>query len=302
MLESKLAADFLRLCQVTEGDIAGTECPWELNAGMDPREDYHDTLEAVYIWSLPENISSNRKYIENALKYLRFRFEAFKGFKEPVKSYDAAYITFSLGEYRKNSGDRRFDDMIEYAEEYLTDYFTDQPGHNLRDYSNAYWKAGLFGNYLKSEGKDTGFIRKWLEQDLSLISPMVEVNNEGPGYMFHHDFASVYGTKLYAMGVLMEKLDLKGFEATIPTGFVKRRFDEVAFNSIVMTGLLSVIPLLSGGARQKAIVAVRNIEKEIDSRVEEGGLKRGGDYFHLRESWPTFFYAYASRLLMDAKL
>ncbi len=297
MLDVRNAARFLRLCQINTGEIAGTECPWELNAGMEAREDYHDTLEALYVWSLPENIKDNAEFISNALRYLRYRFNAFKESREPVKSYDAAYIVFSLGEYKKNSHDSSVNDMIEYAEKYLENYFIGTPDRNLRDYSNPYWKAGLYGRYLITSGKPINFLRKWVEEELDLISPLEEINNEGPGYMFHHDFISMYGAKLYAIGTLKANFDFDGFASTIPSGFTKRKFDEVAFNSIVMAGLVSILPQISGNVRENTMKAIKNIENEIDSMVEGGGLRRGGNYFHLRESWPTFFYTYASHLL-----
>lgn len=296
MLDVRESAKFLRLCQVNTGEIAGTECPWELNAGMEAREDYHDTLEALYVWSLPENINDNREFISNALRYIKYRFKVFQESIEPIKSYDAAYMVFSLGGYRKNSHDNSVNNMIQYAEKYLENYFIGKPDRNLRDYSNPYWKAGLYGTYLIMSGKPINFLRKWIEEDPYLISPLKEINNEGPGYMFHHDFISMYGAKLYAIGTLKANFDFDNFASTIPFGFTKRKFDEVAFNSIVMTGLVSILPQLSGSVRENTIKTIKNIENEIDSRVEGGGLRRGGNYFHLRESWPTFFYTYASQL------
>ena len=140
---------------------------------------------------------------------------------------------------------------------------------------------------------DYSKVEKEITESIKLVNPDLVV---GPGYMFHHDFISMYGAKLYAIGTLKANFDFDNFASTIPFGFTKRKFDEVAFNSIVMTGLVSILPQLSGSVRENTIKTIKNIENEIDSRVEGGGLRRGGNYFHLRESWPTFFYTYASQL------
>lgn len=302
MLQARDAAKFLQLCQVNEGEIKGTVCPWELNAGMEPREDFHDTLEALYIWSLPENLDKNMEYINRALGYLRFRFDKYKKSSEPIISYESAFILFSIGEYRKNTQDTSFDYMINFADNYLKNYFIKNPNHELRDYSNAYWKAGMLRNYLSTMEESFNIVDKWIIENFSLVNPSLEINNDGPGYMFHHDFMSTYGSKLYAIKDMINNIEIDNFLNTIPEGYTKRKYDEIVFNSTVMIGLLSIFPFVTSNIQKKIVTSIKEIQREIDSHVNQGGLTRGGNYFNIRESWPTFFYAYASKLLADLDL
>lgn len=293
MFDYRLSAQFLKKCLVTdEGEIKGTVCPWVLGEGDPPREDYHDTLEAIYIWSRPENIDWCGESIDLALGYIKNRFDWYSKQSEPLKSYDSSFLLLALSKYLETNNDRQLSDIMHYAEDYLVRFFKDSPAHNAREYSNPYWKAVLLKLYLDKTGADSAFLRDWLSQDTTSINPDMEEVHKGRGYMFPHDFFSTGGTKLMALNVIAPDLIESRVEEFIPEGYVKRNYDETSFNASVLFGLCTL---------DKQDAKVKEIESEIFSRLEsrfvEGGTKRG-DYTKLRESWSTFF-VYFAELLRD---
>ena len=296
MLDVRESARFLRKCQVLEGEIAGTECPWELNAGMPPREDFHDTMEALYVWNLRENFSENRDYIERAIRYMKSRMNFLKEEGEPVKSYDCACLLLGVHKYLNNSDDEEAGSMEAYSIDYLKHYFGSGPSHNARDYSNPYLKAAILGYVLQDMGERTAFLEEWLEKDTGLINPEREPPHKGPGYQYPHDFVSTFGSKLWALSVLSRSFDFSKTVGELPSGFITRQHDEVSFNSTVLFGLAGAMRRTEGEVRLAFENASVPLLRELASRVDGGGWKRG-KYFPIRESWPTFFVTLADILM-----
>lgn len=295
MLDVRESGRFLRLCQVPEGEIAGTECPWELNMGMPPREDFHDTMQAIYVWSLSANFDENREYIERALSYLKSRRKFLMEEKEPMKSYDATCMLLGLHMYLKQEKDREIAGLERYAVEHLTNYFTngDGPVHKARDYSNPYLRAGILGYVLRDLGESTAFLDGWLSRDTALVMAEEEPPHRGPGYQFPHDFVSTFGSKLFALGVVSRDYDFSSALSALPRGFVEREIDVVSFNSTILMGLGAAKWRTSGELRDSFVGAAVPIRENLESRIDGGGLKRGS-YFPIRESWPTFFLTFAT--------
>ncbi len=296
MLDVKESGKFLRKCQVLEGEIAGTECPWELNMGMPPREDFHDTMQAIYVWSLNANFNDNRDYIQRAVEYLKSR----KGFLmdegEPLKSYDATCMILGVHMYLKQAEDRELASLEEYGIEYLSDYFTRGPVHNARDYSNPYLKAAILGYVLHDRGMSTEFLNSWLSTDTTLMKPEDEPSHIGPGYQYPHDFVSTFGSKLFALGVLSTDYDFESALPVLPDRFIIRQHDEVSFNATILLGVGAARWRTSGKLQNAFLRAAEPIRESLESRIEDGGLKRG-NYFPIRESWPTFFATFAAIVL-----
>ena len=293
------SAEFLKKCQVLEEhDIKGTVCPWELNAGEPPREDLHDTLEALYIWTREENKDFCKTNIDLALDYVTRKFDWYKKETEPIKSYDSTFYLLALHNYLTYEEDRHLLEIENYARSYLIRYFEDNPPHNLREYSNPYWKAAVLALILRRENESTKLLEDWLEQEPTLPHPENEENHMGRGYMYPHDFFSTFGTKLMAINLILPNKVLTNLNKLIPKGFVSRDLDEVSFNSSIMFGLCTLNLKLYKNL-DFISETTKKISNEIENRLISGGVKRG-KYFPLRESWPTFFF-YFSKTLCEGK-
>jgi len=297
MFDYRQSAEFLKRCQVNDGsEIEGTVCPWELNAGYSAREDLHDTLEAMYIWTRKENREYCKENIVLAIKYAKRKFQWYKEEDEPLKSYDSIYYLLALHNYLKFEEDAELTNIYSYAKDYLIRYFKANPIHHLREYSNPYWKASILGLVLNDEEENIEFLRKWLDNDRVLINPLLEKYHEGRGYQYPHDFLSEFGTKLLLMNLIIPERVDDNLNEAIPAGFVPRTIDEVSFNSSILYGLCTIKKSLSENS-SLILNTIQNIEREIEGRMVKGGLKRG-TYFPLNESWPTFFY-YFARIFCD---
>ena len=299
MFDYKESSEFLKRCQVTDGsDIHGTVCPWELGAGQPAREDLHDTLEALYIWTRKENRDRCADNIRLALQYIRKKFQWYKDEEEPLKSYDSIYYLLALNSYLKFESNSELAAIRDYAKIHLIKYFENNPEHHLREYSNPYWKASILAIVLEDEGENTRSLSSWLDGDSVTQGPNDEGYHEGRGYQYPHDFMSEFGSKLLLTNLVAPEKVPRNLDKLIPRGFVSRKIDEISFNSSVLYGLCT----LDNNTKSNFPDVPRSIERikgEIESRIVGGGLKRG-EYFPLRESWPTFFY-YFARLLCDGK-
>ncbi len=295
LFDYRESAEFLKKCQVLDNsEIDGTVCPWELNRGDPPREDLHDTLEALYIWTRTENRANSAFNIGRALEYVARKFEWYKGENEPLKSYDSIYYSLALHSYLSYAKDDSLAEIEKYAESYLVEYFKSGPKHNVREYSNPYLKAGILALVLKDKGERTDFLRTWLERDLSLPDPAKEEEHKGRGYQYPHDFVSTFGTKLFAMNLISHGTDSSDLSLLIPSGFIHRSIDEISYNSSLLFGLCTIDPT-SFGNTDRVNGPISAISNEIEKKFDGGGIKRG-DYTRLRESWPTFFYYFAAIL------
>lgn len=298
MLNVKESALFLRKCQVLEGEIAGTECPWELDAGMPPREDFHDTMQAIYVWSLKENFDDNSDYLDRAIAYMKSRRKFLEEEAEPMKSYDSTCLILGAHMYLSQHSDEEVSALEDYALDHLKSYFIRDggPAHNARDYSNPYLKAAILGYVLKDRQESTEFLDSWLSKDMNLQSAESEPAHRGPGYQYPHDFVSTFGSKLFALGVVSTTFDFSSAVALLPQGFTSREHDEISFNSTVLLGIGAAMRRTDGTVRSSYEKAASPIRAEIESRIDGGGLKRG-NYFPIRESWPTFFATFADIII-----
>lgn len=298
MLNVRESALFLRKCQVLEGEIAGTECPWELNAGKPPREDFHDTMQAIYVWSLNENFKENTDYLDRAISYMKSRRKFLEESGEPMKSYDSTCLILGAHMYLSQKKDEEVAALEDYAIEHLKSYFTSNggPAHNARDYSNPYLKAALLGYVLKDKNENIDFLDSWMSKDMTLQRAESEPNHIGPGYQFPHDFVSTFGSKLFALGVVSGEFDFDPVAEMLPQAFLPRDHDEVSFNSTILMGIGAAMRRTGGSVRSSFEKAAAPIRTEIESRIDGGGLKRG-NYFPIRESWPTFFATFATIIL-----
>ena len=300
MFNFKSSAEFLTKCQVLDNsEISGTVCPWVLNEGKPPREDFHDTLEAVYIWSRPENSELYSYNILKAMEYIERKYGWFMSEAEPLKSYDATYLLLALHRNPILKEYKQFQVILDYAKQYMTEFFTRGPEHNQREYSNPYWKAFILDMVLKDDNQPTGFLRGWLTGDLSLESPHLEGLHKGKGFEFNHDFFSTFGTKLLAINEIDPSLSYSALRNIDVKGYVKRELDETSFNASVLFGISSCPFDCFGKLELDSVIF--DIKEKLESKFESGGIKRGS-YFPLRESWPTFFVYFAELIIERKKI
>lgn len=293
VFDFKLSAEFLRKCQVLDSsEIGGTVCPWVLNEGEPPREDLHDTLQAIYVWSRKENQDRSETNLNLALDYVKRRYEWYRSQPEPMKSYDSSFLLLALNMYLKRHFDNVLDEIRAYALDYLTNFFRSGPFHNAREYSNPYWKAAILHSILTDSGLDGDFLMNWLNQDGTLVNPDLEEFHKGRGYMFPHDFFSTFGTKLFAINLIIPDFPVEVIENAIPVGYVNRKLDEVSFNSSILFGLCTFRNSGRSTNPLKLNSTIDNIFAKLEGGFIDGGTKRG-PYRKIRESWPTFFVYFA---------
>lgn len=300
MFDYRSSVEFLMKCQATyDSDIKGTVSPWVLNEGDAAREDIHDTLQAIYIWSRPENIEYCGECLEMAIDYVKRSFARYRVQAEPIKSYDATYYILGLHNYLKRKNDKLLREIKRYAKNYLIQYFKEGPSHNGREYSNPYWKATVLYLMLTDKGENTRFIANWLQQDTTLVNPENEPDHMGRGYKYSHDFLSTFGTKLMAMNTILPDHRIESLEDLIPSGYTRRLVDEVPYNASVTFGLSTLNTHSDRALKLKVSSAGSEIFSVLESQVFEGGVKRG-NYTQLRESWTTFF-VYIAEMLREGK-
>lgn len=291
-----MSSDFLRRCQATyNSDIRGTVSPWVLNEDDAAREDIHDTLQAIYIWSRKENVDQSEDCLDMALDFVKRSFTRYKQQGEPIKSYDSAFHLLALHNYLKSHRDRYLQEIENYAKNYLVSYFKKQPPHDQREFSNPYWKASILYLVMKDNDESIGFIKEWVRKDLSLVKPENEPDHRGMGYKYSHDFFSTFGTKLFAFNLILPEFKPETVEPYLPDGFVNRTVDEVPFNASILFGLTTMRKNLTRELDYRIGEISREIFSNLENRVFEGGIKRG-DYTQLREAWPTFFVYFAELL------
>ncbi len=290
------ASEFLKSCQVTQdSSIKGTVCPWELNKGLEAREDLHDTLQALYLWSRPENIGKSWDNIALSTDYVKARINQLIHEKEPLKSYDSTFCILALHNLLNSTEDSELERIERYAEEYLVRYFHNKPKHNAREYSNPYWKASILYLVLKHKDIDTASLKEWLMEDTNLDKPENEPLHLGRGYQYHHDFFSEFGTKLMARNIILDGEGDEISERNLPDGYVMREYDETPFNSSITFGLSTLTNHFADNNSTKITAISESIFNELENQVFQGGIKRG-KYFSIRESWPTFFLYFAEIL------
>jgi len=117
----KKASESLVKCQIIDpyvekGKLHGCVCPWKIgettNEGAFPIcEDFHDTLEAIWVWTYYAKISSKQNFKPNidwAWEHIVNNWRRFIVQVEESKSlYDCTYILFSGTLYQEVFQDNR---------------------------------------------------------------------------------------------------------------------------------------------------------------------------------------------------
>jgi hypothetical protein len=267
-------------------------------------------LEAIWVWCYYTKISGKNTYKPNIEMGWNYVSENFERHIPPIKedvvgSYDCSYLILCGSLYEKVFGDNAYHELLESAGNRLARYFKELV--EKRDCSDwmtescwAWWMASCLGLVSQSLRND-----KWLQATrtfvrrtvLEGVKPFCNVEKEsrykGPGT---HECFSCNANKVLALlscypSETTKKIIIDKFLPVTPKRFVRRKVDENAWNANVAMSLGKSY-LLTG--EEKFLNSYFTIMDELKRRdiQNSSALPRSQD-FPARESWVTFFYAYA---------
>lgn len=310
----KRASDFLVKCQiiepyVREGILRGSVCPWEVGLtatqGLTILEDFHDTLEAIWVWSYYTDVSGDASYkpnIEMGWEYVTANFERFiPPHKRNEGLYDCSQVILSGTLYEKVFADKSYRKWLEIAGNKIARYLSKIRSMRGREYSDPWWMTACLASAAQYLGHP-----EWLEVATNLVrhgiiekeTPFSNVEKEprhmGPG---GHDFFSHNANKVLALlscfssKLIAKEIIVNKFLPLTPKQFVKRHVDENPWNANVAASLGKSYLLTGEEEFLNRYFAIMDELKKRDTQ-NSSALPRSKK-FPVRESWVTFFYAYA---------
>lgn len=308
----KSASDFLVKCQIVEpfvreGTLRGCVCPWEIGTcdreGFTILEDFHDTLEAIWVWSYFKKLSGENTYklnIEKGWEYVTANMERF--IPHNLKNeglYDCSHLLLAGVFYQETFSDKSFLKLLDFGGNRLADYLSRICSTRGRGYFDVWWMAAVLSNAARPLGRS-----KWLEASTNFVkrnliettSPFSEVGKEpwhrGPG---GHNFFSTNANKALALlscfpqETTAKQIISQKFLPFTPDQFVKRCVDENPWNANVAAALGKCYVSTGKEDFLRRYFAVMD---ELKKRAQNSALSRS-ETVSVRESWVTFFYAYA---------
>lgn len=316
----KNASDFLVKCQIIDpyvqkGTLKGSVCPWEISVadtwGFTILEDFHDTLEAMWVWCYYTGVSRKDTYepnIEMGWSYVTTNFERFiPPAKENEGLYNCSHVILCGSLYEKIFLDNSYHKWIEAAGNRLARYFL-KIRSSKRDRSDfwmkscfAWWMASCLASAAQSLGNNEWleaaktFVRRTIiEKEKPFSKVEKEPRHKGPG---NHECFSCNANKVLALlscfpseKVVKETLVHKFLPLT-PKKFVKRHVDENPWNANVGAALGKSYLHTS---KEEFLHSYFAIMDELNRRDVQNSLALPrSEKFPVRESWVTFFYAYA---------
>lgn len=316
----KKASEFLVKCQIIEpyvekGSLYGCVCPWEIGESADEGafpivEDFHDTLEAIWVWTFYTRLSSEQTFKPNidwAWKYIAKNWKRFIGEKNEGKSlYDCSYVLFSGTLYQKVFHDDKYKEFLEEAGNNLRKYLSKIKSTADREYRDPYWMAYCLGRAAKDLNKEAWFQTAEdfakrtvvnVKTPFSIIEK--EPKHKGPG---GHDFFSKNANKALAVMACINREDAKNllenkFLPCLPRGFVHRAADENAWNAHLATAICKSY-IFTGNEEFINLYFTITDELKMRDEQESAALPRSPT-FGRRESWVTFFYAHACASVIE---
>lgn len=312
------ASDFLVKCQIIEpyvdrGILRGSVCPWEIGVadthGFTILEDFHDTLEAMWVWCYYTEISGKDTYrqnIEMGWNYVDSNFERhIPPDKEDEGLYNCSHTILCGTLYEKVFRDNTYHELLETAGDRLACYLRrigseeESPDWTIES-CWAWWMASCLGSVGQTLGK-----KKWLEAARTFVGRTVvekeepfcsiadEPRHRGPG---GHECFSCSANKVLALlhccpPQTTKEILLDRFLPVVPERFVNRHIDENAWNANVAMALGRRFLLTN---QEEFLSSYFSIMDELKRRdLEKSSALPRSPEFAVRESWVTFFYAYA---------
>lgn len=308
----KNASDFLVKCQIIEpyiekGTLRGCVCPWEIGTfdreGFTILEDFHDTLEAIWVWSYYTKLSGKDTYksnIEKGWEYIIANWERFiPSAQKDEGLYDCSHVILSGALYEKVFADKCYHKLLDFAGDRLASRLLKIRSVRGKGYSDPWWMTACLAYVAQSLKHhkwlevSTGFVkRNLIEKELPFTDVAKEPRYGGPG---GHNFFSINANKVLALlsclpfKAVAKKMVLQKFLPLAPRQFIKRYEDENPWNANVATALGKCY--LSTG-EEEFLRGYFVIMDELNTRTQNSVLSRS-EKFPVKESWVTFFYAYA---------
>ena len=294
-------AEFLTDCQILENrePIFGTVCPWELNRSLPAREDYHDTLQALWVWETYESLTDDHSFRKNQEAGWRYVLRNQDRFLSPTSpealnpAYDSSYVLLATNCRNRLSSEKKM--LVERASRVLAESIRSDPDPRLREYFNPWWHVSNLADYGKKRNDRRclklaqTYAERWLPR-MKFRPGFREGYHSGPG---KHDFFASHGLMIYAATctdtVFLLPTDLADL---LPDSFVVRKNDENPWNASVCWGLGRLISVTHNEGLLRSYESIMRVLNER-ARRRGGALARAED-FPERESWATFFWMFAN--------
>jgi hypothetical protein len=293
-------AEFLTHCQISKSRdrILGTVCPWELNRSLPAREDYHDTLQALWVWETYESLTDDHSFGKNqeaGWRYVLRNQDRFLSSASPEAwspCYDSSYVLLTTNCQSRLSFERKL--LAGRASRILAESIKSDPDPRLREYSNPWWHVSNLADYGKKRKDERclelaqAYAEKWLPR-MKFRPGFKEGYHSGPG---KHDFFSSHGLMIYAacctdtMSLLPTSL-----MDTLPDLFITRKNDENPWNASVCWGLGRLLGVTPNERLSRSYESIMRVLNERAKR--RGGVLARAEDFPERESWAAFFWAFA---------
>ncbi len=311
------ASEFLAKCQVIEpyvekGKLRGCVCPWEIGESADGGafpilEDFHDTLEAIWVWSYDKKISGKQTFKPNidwAWRYALTNWNRFIGGRQeiaPKSLYDCSHFLYSGTTYQEEFNEEVCVSKMIQAGDYLQKHLANLEETKDREYSDPFWMAHCLGLAARKLNQNNWLetVEEFLERTVvECADPFSDARREprhiGPG---GHDFFSKNANKALALSsCLVQRTQLDGillgkFLPRVSEGFVPRHTDENAWNAHLATALGRSYVATGNLKFLRCYFAIMDELRTRDTH-RLAALPRAPS-FRRRESWVTFFFAQA---------
>ena len=311
------ASDFLTRCQITEpyvreGTLKGSVCPWEIGVadthGLTILEDFHDTLEAIWVWSYFTRISGRETFkpnIELGWNYITSNYERHippGNLSEGL--YNCSHVVLCGSSYENVFGDSAYHELLQTAGDRIARHLRREESEKCQSHTTescwTWWMASCLGstgrtlenNEWLREAK--AFVERALVTEKEFFSSVEkEPPREGPG---GHDCFSSNANKALALSHCCPSKDARRmlsheFLPLIPKRFIERHVDENAWNANVAMALGRSYELTNEEEFLRSYFKIMDELRKRDT-AESSALPRSAQ-FTVRESWVTFFYAYS---------
>ena len=303
------AAMFLTKCQliepwVSEGRLYGCVSPWELGKWLGAYEDFHDTLEAIWVWAVYRYLTGDSAFDHNmraAVTYVTKNYDRFLNTSSPAFMYDASHVLHTSYVLEALLGDASLQDIAKQIVDSLLKYVLNLSSLQGRAYDDPWWAIACLLRYCKYHGYSdvVNELRRLVisqverQQENFFTNVQDEPAYIGPG---GHDFFCHNSNRVLALyealscyndNLLKHMLEI--FASKVPTGFVKRHADENAWNAHLATGIALAFRVTKNN---RLLKVYDNIMRELEVRSQDFAISRSPDV-PLKESWATYFYVQA---------
>ncbi len=305
----RLASTFLTRCQVLspyvrEGLLRGVVCPWEIE-GASPAtspvlEDFHDTLEAIWVWSHHRTLTGSPDFdasLKEAWAYVLNNHHRFPS----LEPYDASHVLLASCEPDRVPPAGRLHALRIRAVESIEEYLSGLEVYDGREYHDPFWLLFALCRYGKS-CSDTNALRfvrrireRWQRAGAFRVTPFNrEPRHIGPG---GHDFFSSNANKILAFSESSTTRGARrwledGSLRMIPDGFVNRHVDENPWNAHMAASMASAFNTTGNSTFLGAYFSIMD---ELRRRDKQGicSLPRQSNSYRGNESWVAFFWSFA---------